>query len=267
MTIYDRGRGKRPINPGIALYNFWHMVLRGACPEQRGAEGHIAAAVTFADGWSINFTREGPTERPTISYGGTFVIAHDGSFRLTRPFGVHQRNIVARNTFLDWSHWRGYNWFVNTERSDMAWSYRYGQPLKDFNNPIHYVSEDVMGARRSSTTWLKPVWSDEYGWHIGFKDFKPYTYDHRPPITQGTFEWFNTVRLRRYRLLERDEKLYSGEWTLENRRVVTREEREEREGRAIQAIMAAFEVGQPARTVSLRRKQEEEGLWPLNGCR
>lgn len=270
MTIYERERNGRPVNPALALYKFWRTVLVSTIRDSRDdpLTQHLRGSTHLGvDGWRIGFYNEGPLEQPNITFG-SFRLTSKGEFQLVRPHGFEQRNAIARGTFLEWNHWRGYNWFVDTkEPPNMPWI-RTGGRLQDWTDPMHYVSEPVMGARRSYWTktrpWMKLVWSDEFGWHINFarSEYSMTGLAEADPIGQEHFDRFEVIRQTRYRLLERDTKLASGDLIREGRHVITPEERTKRREEQAQIIMANLTVSQPVRTIPLRREREE-GLWPL----
>lgn len=260
MSIYDRTRNGKPVNPARALYNYWHSILVGAPPEHRNKAGRRTKHIDF-NRWALAFRDEGPLDKPNIHFGYTFQITHKGDFRVILPFGAHQRDYLARNTFLRWGYFRGYNWYVDTTGESAAWQ---GRLLSDWQAPVPYVSEKVMKARAGYGVqpWLRLEY-DGAEWNIKFS--RP-SESPRPLGSAEEFEWFEQLRQKRYAKTERDYKLAIGELVREERRVITQEEVEKRRNEVVQVLLAHMEVGSAARTVPLRKTTEEVGLWEPSGC-
>jgi hypothetical protein len=268
MSIYERTRNGKPVNPARALYNYWHAILTGMPGSRhRNSSERLMRHIDFNNNWSLSFINEGPKDRPHISFGSTFQVSAKGEFRIIHPHGYHQRNIIARNTFLRWGHHRSdYNWFVDLSNEDGFYDRSWRNDVVNLGNwqePVYYVSEKVMKARGGYgyQPWLR-LEHDAGVWQIKFgHTSKPWDLGNAEE-----FEWFERLRQKRYAVLERDHKIAAGLLIQEGRRVITPEEREERHKKAVQVLLAHMEVGSAARTVPLRKTTEEVGLWEPSGC-
>lgn len=272
-------------NPAVALYNRWHDVLDGCGLLEKRANEETWKLTHMFFGktrhYGIGVVETDSAGRPILAFGQpswntiyTKVrLTADGEFMVDHPFGYQQRQIIKDNVpFLDWGHFRGYNWTVDDGITRSSWA-----QFNDWQNPQHYVSERVMMAQgnyhtRELRPWLKlePV---ENHWRIAFARTQkpcdtPEVERGHNVVHQARFDHFEALRIKRYRLAERDHKIATGEIkpVVKNRpEPLTEEEREERAEAALVTIVAHLNVSQPARTKPLRTTPEEEGLWLLNG--
>lgn len=268
MSIYDaapastssvRGMQKRAAkNPAKALYDYWLTVL----------EGQGVTHIRLGDLRLDISGRVDDKGRPVI-VTDSFHLNASGEFQLWNMHGSHQRNIVARSTFLQWAHFRSaYNWYVNPQFKAIGW---YGSgDLSDWRAPARYVSEDLIQSKvwRGEKPWLKLLQdATNGGWYIWLARDAPTKSPYAKKLTEADFMKFEALRLRRYWLMERKHRIESGEWDHKGRHIPTPEEREERQTNTVSLLMAHLDVSTPARTVPLRKTPEEEGLWQLNGSR
>jgi len=140
-------------HPAIALYRFWRQVL----------DFTERKVIAFgAPGWGLTI---GASD-DHIHYGRFggysvdchFTLAPDGRFRWGTMYGVvRRREIALAVPFLAWgfTHAR-YQWFVDFDRvrKERGW-WNGGYNLTDFQEPRHYVSEDLLGCRvwRQTARW------------------------------------------------------------------------------------------------------------------
>lgn len=273
MSIYTDAPARSPAardlkkraqrHPAKALYLTWLTIL-----ESYSDAKHLNMSVAYRNS-AIRITGFDSNGRPELSYGGNFTVRENGHFSLkwlTRP---SERRLVGEATFLDWSHFRGdYQWYFSPsfERA----SYWDGRSLCDWQDPIHYISEKVMGAhgyiKNNIDLKLVPD-TGPGGWRIAPASFSPTNKNYGRIITEADFVRYEELRQRRYRLLERQWRIHRGEIDVRGRRLPTPEEKEVRLDQEAACLMAHFDVSQPARTVPLRKTPKEEGLWPLSGSR
>lgn len=264
MTIYLQRKDGRPINPGVALYKFWHGCLM-AHQDARPQAGHRLRGSTTMGAWRISTTNGGPDHRPNISFGYTFELNHRGDFTLRHQHGAHQRNILASETFLAWSYFRsGYQWYINTtpegegKRGATGYERWHGgrQPLGDHSNPRQYIPESLLLCRSSGIPWFKSVWSEEEGrWVIDFAGLGRWPGGSQPvrpeeqAQAQEKFEAHKKLVQRRYRLLATDALRQQGILPPPRRATpLSAEETEKREQEQVSAIVAHLRVEAPART-------------------
>lgn len=277
MTIYDRTRNGRPINPGKALYEFWYSLLDNGIPKNyHGNNGSRTGRLAFGNmnghgPWYLSFSHgdgnnPDDLERPEIHFGGSnFVLNRRGEFLVNHPHGWLQRDVISRNTFLQTGRVAGqYIWSVNTNMVD-TWVSE--SELLDWQNPIHYVSEHAMGTHDwGDRPWLKLEWSDDFGWIIAYSRQR---WAHGQAVGSASkFEAHDRLREKRYKRAEREHLIATGVIPRPSYRRPTEEEIEERREAAAQVLAAHLEVGMAAKTSPLRRTTEEVGLWEEQpGCR
>lgn len=263
MSIYDdaarstsvRNLQKRAQkHPAKALYAYWLSVLDGATTGSANTGARFS--LRLGDAYLHSYREE--FGHPVLDFGH-FTINVKGEFQLLPMHGAHQRNIVSASTFLQYSYFRStYNWWVNPILEKKGYHWNTGD-LEDWRKPVHYVSEATIRAKKWDRPWLKLLPEGD-GWKIGLAHHKSID-----PVTQADFDRFEALRQRRYSLMERREKVRTGEWDAQGRPRPTTEQIKERQAKSVSVLMAHLDVSQPARTVPLRKTPEEEGLWQLSG--
>lgn len=261
MSIYDntpahatavRAMQRRATkNPAKALYDYWLTVLEG-CGQNYVRLGDQALQSSKVD----------DRGRPIIT-ASHFSINAKGEFQIWGMHGAHQRNMLARHTFLQWAwHRSSYNWYVNPHFQAIGW---YGANIGDWQAPVRYISEGLIQAKqwRGDKPWLKLLPDDNGGWYIWLaRDEANDRYTTR--ITEADFEKFEALRKRRYWLMERTYRVAVGDWDMKGRRIPTEEEREEQQAEKVSLLVAHLDVSAPARTVPLRKTKKED-LWQPSG--
>lgn len=242
-------------HPGVALYRFWNTVLT--------AYGNDTVA--FGEkGWGLK--RDGRN----IGYGQFykwgvypyFTIAPDGRFQFGGMHGEYRRSAIAKATFLDWTwtHSR-YQWLVNFDlatKGQRWWDRR--KDITDYEKPLHYLSEDVMGCRTWGQTrrWLI-LEQGAYGWKIGparnqeaapGKRTSKAAYD----LLRASWDHYEHVVDLRYRRLR---NVAEGRSTVSVAPPTVRDGKQVlNEGQAVQRLLAFLEESQPAKTTAFKRPKE-----------
>lgn len=140
-------------DPARALYKAWSQVLDLGANPGTTSDGVAHRYVNYGEGW-YNLVQHGDV----ISFS-TFSLHRSGRFRFTYPFHGHmRRNLVMRYVpFLGWgwSHSR-YQWYVDFDVDVNRYVKRGDKVMRDWLHPTHYLSEDLLGARKygQDRPWL-----------------------------------------------------------------------------------------------------------------
>lgn len=123
--------------PAVALYKFWDTVLTHT-GQDRLEFGQRGWSLIRETGDSIGFGQ----------YRSHFVVDAKGRFHLDKMHGTYRRNVIAQHVpFLGWSYTHSrYQWLVDFNAPTNLYHWRTTN-LADWQNPHHYVSEDLLGCR------------------------------------------------------------------------------------------------------------------------
>lgn len=200
------------VTPAHVLYDEWKRALEGwngPLNVDKPNEGiHFGISPNMGIGVVDNLDNS-DNDRSAIGFGymsGRYlypwlVIAANGEFKFShKRWGWQQRDVLAKNTFLTWTHVvHEYCWRVGETVGSYA-------PPR-WNDPIHYVGEKTLGLTGSvQSAWLR---TERIGseWAITFSrnGSRPFT-----PVTKEDFEKFDRLRERRYRSWERAHLIATG---------------------------------------------------------
>lgn len=204
----------------------------------------------------------GPPAYPHIQFG-PLVLTRHGEFKFNyRMHGAHQRNIIARNTFLDWGHVASrYQWFINTGDLTSKWNF---SVLTAWRNPVHYVRESLLAPSAYTVPpyWLKVVHDPNYvgNWRIAFSRMSelPRHNYHLDVDVPAMFEHNDAIQAKRRRLLRDEELVNSGQLVLSGGRMRPSAEVEKRREAQALHLAAHLDVRMPAKTTPLKRPSEKE---------
>jgi len=240
--------------PVQETYKAWDTILT-ATGREMVTYGHA--------NWNLHRVRlEDGDHYVGFGRGGSpdIILDKRGRFHFSFSFhGSKQRNIVMRNVpFLGWGYARSrYQWYVNFDTSVAPWAWPSGN-LLDPENPIHYVSEDLMGCR----TWgqLRPwcVLEKRNGqWAIAMaKNQTPYTRGTANGDLKGIRQRWDQYE----RLVKARYRRQTGEPSPVSVRTPTMLNNNQPlpPQQAVEALAALFSVDSPAKTTPLKRPKEAQ---------
>lgn len=225
--------------------------------------------------WSA--TSYGPPER--IGYNGPdqitlsnfLYVRRDGLFKINTMHGHNQRNRVAQSSFLKWGYVSGkYVWMIDTSASGGSYMH-----VGDWQNQLHYYDEILLinkyrAGRWSAMSfhpWLKAEWNPSFNRHeIRFARNdtvtpRPNSHEvHYQLIRPGDFDYFDSLRKKRYRRLERQHWIAQGVIKPTTpKRKISEAELEARRQEFTQSLISNMNIHTPARTTSLR-KEVDNGI-------
>lgn len=260
------------VDPARELYALWDTIL--------SAYGNHTCG-WGPRGWGIWRNQD----TGGISYGQLtngwpchwFNLLPDGRFKVNHMFGSYRRSGIAQGTFLGYgfTHSR-YQWFVHASPSEKhtGWNNTYRTRWRDFftdwNNPVSYVSEDLLGVRsyRQTRPWLTLA-RDEWGaWEIvpaldqvdpEAEALKAASYEQEHLWSRWN-RWKKTCARRRF-VAENQHRVKNGLDPKVSARTPTIRSAGQvlSPDQAVRRLAALLEVSQPAKTTPLRPKEAPDG--------
>jgi hypothetical protein len=209
----------------------------------------------------------GTNRYPTLGFGygwgsytlnPLFLLNRKGEFKLYKPHGDMQRNMISEQTFLDWKYeYSAFQWFVDTDMGHTT-----STSLTNWRSPRHYVSQGLF-ARTDyyfSPPWMKVVRGSDGRWQIAFsRPSSEKRMADNPDVRtayQEDFDKYEELRIKRYLRLERASRIASGELIAKKRRLIPTEEMNKRLARDVNMLSAHLVVQKPATTTPLKRTLE-----------
>jgi hypothetical protein len=245
-------------HPARTLYKAWSQVLDTGANPGRTSDGLEHRYMTYGHGY-YNLIQHGDQ----ISFG-SFTVHRSGRFRFNYSLHGHQRrNILMRYVpFLGWGWaFSRYQWYVDFDVDINIYSFRGDKVMRDWENPTHYVSEDLLGARK---------WGQDRPWCVLEKrddrwviqparnqaDLQSHTLKKTAAERRREWERYEALVLKRY---AREEAWLTGgmgspvsqpppTMRLDNQPLPP--------DQAVERLAALFSVDAPAKTTPLKRPQE-----------
>lgn len=251
-------------HPAKALYAFWNQVLE-----------HHGNDVAFGwHGWGLTWSHDdqigfGQLYSRTGTVYPHFYLDPKGRFQWAKMWGYYRRNAIVRHVpFLAYGHIHSrYQWTPNMGRDPVARRHYYGISLGDWQDPRHYVSEDLLGARGWSnpSLWCELVEVAEGDWRI-LPSRKQHehirNWSHAEAMKR--FARYDDLVTQRYNRAERDYRIYH-KMDMPEHLKLPREQRaptirvdgaDLSMSEAVQRMAVLIEVGKPAKTTPLKRPKE-----------
>jgi len=237
-----------------ALYKAWDATIT--------ATGRDSVLFGHAN-WSLN---RPDTNQVGFGRGGSpdFIVHKDGRFRFAFPFhGAQQRNIIMRTIpFLGWgwTHSR-YQWYVDFDVNINLWSYQGSMHNGRYERELHYVSEDLMGARTygQPRPWcvLEKDANDAWTIQLAKKQYGAMT-NVLAGLPDLRHRWarYDKIRAKRY---DKERQIANGTFyspvsvappTMRSNNQPLPPEQ------AVERLAALFSIDQPARTTPLKKPKE-----------
>lgn len=142
MRIHPHAEAADPVR---TLYRAWSTVLDLGANPTVTSDGVAHRYVNYGH-YHWNLVQRGDA----ITFGH-FMVHKSGKFRFSYPLhGTQRRNLYMRHVpFLGWGWVYGrYQWYVDFDVDINIHTFRGDKVMRDWQNPTHYVTEDLLGARK-----------------------------------------------------------------------------------------------------------------------